>query len=98
MMNELEEQLRSAGGLGDLPLAVLSAGRLDDTGRMGLSDDDWAAVRQTNQDGQARLARLSTRARQQIVEDSTHHIPLEQPEAVVAAIRQVALEIAAQNG
>ncbi|MDB4895453.1 MAG: alpha/beta hydrolase fold [Firmicutes bacterium] len=98
VLGDVEEQVRSAGGLGDQPLAVLSSERFDQVGGPGLSAAEWAAIQQANEDGQARLIRLSTRCRQQIVEGSGHWIPLEQPEAVVAAIRQIALEIAAQNG
>jgi pimeloyl-ACP methyl ester carboxylesterase len=38
---------------------------------------------------QVRLARLSTRGKQIVVPDSTHMIPLERPDAVISAVREV---------
>jgi pimeloyl-ACP methyl ester carboxylesterase len=38
---------------------------------------------------QPELARLSTRGRRAIVEGSGHQIPIEQPRAVVEAVREV---------
>jgi pimeloyl-ACP methyl ester carboxylesterase len=44
-------------------------------------------------DLQARLVRLSTRGRQVIVPDSNHGIPLERPDSVAAAIRDVCADV-----
>jgi pimeloyl-ACP methyl ester carboxylesterase len=78
--------------LGDLPLVVLSRGRpsraQDFAGAAVtpeyLTDVDrvWAAL-------QAELAGLSTRSVQRVVVDSGHAIPLEAPDAVVDAVRDV---------
>jgi hypothetical protein len=40
-------------------------------------------------DLQVQLARLSTRGKQIVVPDSTHMIPIERPDAVVSAVREV---------
>ena len=86
------DEVRAAGNLGDRPLVVLTAGKnpdpkdlpkgvdlreLDDFHKMWMNDL------------QVREAHLSTRGRQRIVADSTHMIPLERPDTVIAAIREV---------
>jgi pimeloyl-ACP methyl ester carboxylesterase len=62
------------GGYGDLPLVTISA---TDPGDYRLRQQDA-------------LARLSTRGRHVIASRSGHWIPLEQPEVVISAIREVA--------
>ena len=61
-------------GYGDLPLVTISA-----------TDPGNYRLRQ-----QEALARLSTRGRHIIAPRSGHWIPLEQPEVVISAIREVA--------
>lgn len=93
------EEVRTAGNLGDRPLVVLTAGKnpdakdlpkgvdlreLDDFHKMWMNDL------------QVREAHLSTRGKQQIVADSTHMIPLERPDTVIAAIREVCDAVKAQ--
>ena len=65
--------------LGDLPLVVLSRGRAE-------GDAEREA---THREQQAELLRLSRSSRQVIAERSGHGILVEQPELVVAAIRDV---------
>jgi pimeloyl-ACP methyl ester carboxylesterase len=73
--------------LGDLPLVVLTAGRAES---WGLPEGDAVAMRKLWVDElQPELARLSTRGRRVIVEGSGHQIPIEQPRAVVEAVREV---------
>jgi len=85
------EQARAAGGMGDKPLVVLTAGKADRAGLACVLDRQqieesqriWVDVLQM------RLARLSTRAKQVVVADSGHDIPTEDPEAVVNAVRDL---------
>jgi pimeloyl-ACP methyl ester carboxylesterase len=86
-------EVRAAGGLGDRPLVVLTAGR-------GFSFDDPALARKAADyhevwvhEMQAQLARLSTRGRQVIVEGSGHAIQYEAPGAVADAVRDVVEEV-----
>jgi pimeloyl-ACP methyl ester carboxylesterase len=46
---------------------------------------------------QPKLARLSTRGRQVIVEKSGHGMPNQAPEAVVAAVREVLADVRNQR-
>jgi hypothetical protein len=63
--------------LGDLPLVVLSRGRAEDD----------AAGEEGHRVEQAQLVALSRFGRQVVAERSGHHIPLQEPELVVSAIR-----------
>jgi pimeloyl-ACP methyl ester carboxylesterase len=63
----------SADGYGDLPLVTLSS-----------TDPGDYRIRQ-----QEELARLSTRGRHIVASNSGHWIPLDQPEVVIGAIRDV---------
>jgi pimeloyl-ACP methyl ester carboxylesterase len=65
--------VREAGGLGDLPLIVLTQGQ---------GPDGWSAL-------QRELAAKSRRGRQVLVPDSGHGIPMEAPGAVVDAVREI---------
>lgn len=83
------EQARAAGSLGDKPLIVLTAGRKPPPTAL-LSEADlndyqrvWAG------DLQLRLARLSSRGKREIVDDSGHDIPAERPDAIVSAVREI---------
>lgn len=83
-------EARAAGGLADRPLIVLTRGR-----PFG-HDPDPAIERQLSTyfqiwvyELQAQLARLSTRGRQVIVQNSGHNIPEEAPSEAVSAIREV---------
>lgn len=66
-----------AGGYGDLPLITISS-----------TDPGEHRLRQ-----QEALARLSTRGRHIVASKSGHWIPLDQPDAVVAAIRDILREV-----
>jgi len=85
---ESAEQVRESGNLGDRPLIVLTAG---DVGPPDpdMSKKDWAAAIAAHAERQRKLARLSTRGQQIVVEKSGHDIQLEQPQAVTNAIRSV---------
>lgn len=89
---ESAEEVRRAGNLGDRPLVVLTAGKDPEAKDLpkGVSMEEMREFRNTwVNDLQVRQARLSTRGKQIVVPDSTHMIPMERPDAVVGAIRDV---------
>ncbi len=71
--------------LGDIPLIVLSRSKSDYPPEVA----SLLIPEHTAQ--QARMATLSTKASQQIVPNSGHHIQLDAPDAVVSAIRTLVL-------
>ena len=80
---ECGEQARSAGGLGDRPLIVLTAGK--QTIRSPEDEEDresWIRL-------QSQLVQLSSRGRQVVVRNSGHMIPYEVPEEIIGAVREV---------
>ena len=86
---DLDGAARNAGGLGDRPLVVLTAGRY--WAPPGL-EKEAAEYHQTwVHQLQASLARLSTRGRQVVVD--AEHGMAEAPEAIVTAARQVVDEV-----
>lgn len=72
----------------DLPLIVLTRGRADLAG-WGLSRAEQDEMFRIWREGHAELARQSTRGRLSVVEQTGHMIMIEQPEAVIAAIREI---------
>jgi pimeloyl-ACP methyl ester carboxylesterase len=90
--DESADEVRAAGTLGDKPLIVLTAGK-DNTNVVqlpkGFSREDYQVSHSLFEDLQAEQAHLSNRGRQIIVSDSGHMIPLERPDVVVSAVRQV---------
>jgi len=86
------EEVRRTGNLGDRPLVVLTAGKDLEAKDLpkGVSVEGMREFRKTwVNDLQVRQTRLSTRGKQIVVPDSTHMIPMERPDAVVNAIREV---------
>jgi pimeloyl-ACP methyl ester carboxylesterase len=80
--------VRSAGTLGDRPLIVLTATTQDDIAPEIPPSDAQAEEDLWVQQLQPQLARLSTHGKQ-IVVDSSHEMPTEHPEVVIAAIHEV---------
>jgi pimeloyl-ACP methyl ester carboxylesterase len=75
------EELRAAGDIGDLPLVVVTAERIE---------DEWlATVPELEARFQARLAGLSSDAIHVVATGSGHFVHKEEPDVVVAAIRAV---------
>jgi pimeloyl-ACP methyl ester carboxylesterase len=68
------------GRLGDIPLIVLSRGKMSDP--PSARDLAW-------REGQQQLLDLSTRSEQIFADQSGHNIHLDQPEAVVNAVRRL---------
>ncbi|MFN2602218.1 MAG: alpha/beta fold hydrolase [Gemmatimonadaceae bacterium] len=85
-----------AGGFGDKPLIVLTRGKIDTPANPSDMDRQYAAYTQVwMHEIQPKLARLSTRGRQIIVEKSGHDIPDEAPETIIAAVREILDDIKA---
>jgi hypothetical protein len=80
--------------LGDVPLTVLTAGMPLDFGDPELNRQAAAYQQVWIHQIQYKLARLSTRGRQIVVEHSTHNIA---HEAVTSAIRDLVFEIRRQE-
>jgi pimeloyl-ACP methyl ester carboxylesterase len=78
-------QVRAAGTLGDTPLTVLTA--LQPGSRSPQLHRRWL------DDLQPRLIHLSSRGQQRFAEHSSHNIPVEEPGAVVKAVREVFAEV-----
>ena len=77
------QRTRTTHVLGDLPLIVLSRGLPQDSGPAGQKGEE-----EHNRD-QAGLVALSRLGKQVVAERSGHHIPLDEPDLVVAAIRDL---------
>lgn len=83
-----------AGGFGDRPLIVLTRGKVEQTANPSEEDRQFTAYEQVWQrEIQPKLARLSTRGRQVVVEQSGHRIHEQAPEVVVAAVREVLADV-----
>jgi len=91
------EEARSAGGMADKPLIVLTSGKtLGATFISGLNEQGTAQFQRTwVQDLQPRLVRLSTRGKQIVLPDANHNIPAERPEAIIAAVREICAAVPA---
>jgi pimeloyl-ACP methyl ester carboxylesterase len=76
--------VRSTGGLEEMPLIVLTQGR-------PIQDPNSAAagVRRGWVDLQRRFAQRSSRGRQVLVAGSGHGIPVEAPDQVISAVREI---------
>jgi pimeloyl-ACP methyl ester carboxylesterase len=87
------EQAQRVGTLGDKPVIVLTRGKIPNPAQPTERDRQYAAYMQVwMHEIQPKIARLSTRGKQIIVENSGHEIPDEAPEAVVSAVLQVLAE------
>jgi pimeloyl-ACP methyl ester carboxylesterase len=91
---DLDNAARNAGGLGDRPLVVLTAGKYWAPEGLEKAAAEYQEVRVRKL--QASLARLSNRGRQVVV-DAHHNIGEEAPEAVVMAVQQVVHEVASTS-
>ena len=91
-------QAAAAGGFGDRPLIVLTAGKVDTSAHPTEEDRQFVAYRQVwMHEIQPKLARLSTHGRQIILGQSGHQIPRDAPDAVIAAAREVVADVRAQQ-
>jgi pimeloyl-ACP methyl ester carboxylesterase len=78
------DRVRSTGGLENMPMIVLAQGSLsqDTTSTEGQVQGGWI-------DLQRLFAQRSTRSHVVVVTNSGHGIPLEAPDAVIAAVREM---------
>jgi pimeloyl-ACP methyl ester carboxylesterase len=92
---ESAKQVRSAGGMGDRPLIVLTAGRMEFRPDPLMTPDKQDQLRNLWINIlQAEEARLSTRGRQIVLKDSGHIVQFERPDAVENAVHEVWSEAA----
>lgn len=87
-MEVSSEQAANSTTFGDKPLIVLTAGK----GVLGVpvQDKEWAELQKIWINHlQVQLANLSTRGKRMMVPDSDHMIPLERPDTIVNAVREV---------
>lgn len=80
-------EVQPLASLGDLPLVVLTHGIPQPAPNMPAEVNE--AYEKSWQEMQAELARLSTNGKQIIATESGHDIHIDQPELVIAAIREV---------
>lgn len=76
---------RNISSLGDIPLVVIQHGRVEPQ----MNEELTAVVEETNRRLQAAVAAQSPQGRLIVAEESGHNIPYEQPEVVLAAIRDI---------
>ncbi len=81
-------EARTAGGLGDRPLIVLTAGKAFIPDEPAAAKEAAAFHQVWVNEVQPKLVRLSTRGRQIIVEKSGHGIQFEAPDDVIGAVRE----------
>jgi hypothetical protein len=78
-----QKRTRTEHVLGDIPLIVLSRGIPEDSSPAGQAGE------QEHNSDQAALVALSRIGKRVVAKQSGHHIPLDEPDLVVAAIREV---------
>jgi pimeloyl-ACP methyl ester carboxylesterase len=83
------EELQAAGPLPDVPLVVVTAG-ISEGWPPGWDADTFDALRAAQQ---ADLATFTPQGRQVIAEESTHHVPSQQPSIIVEAVEAVLSEL-----
>lgn len=92
-MDKIFAQAQHTGPFGDLPMVVLTAGQfleklpyqidVETTARLqDVWSDVWPRL-------QAELTELSTNADWRVIEEASHYIPLDAPEAIVVAVKDV---------
>ena len=86
-VSESAAQAATAGSLGDIPLAVLSSD--PDRPQLDLPEDLVKPTNEAWQQMQNELAQLSSRSTHTVVKNSGHYIQLDQPGAVIEAIKKV---------
>jgi pimeloyl-ACP methyl ester carboxylesterase len=86
------EEARKAGSLGDVPLIVLTGGKFNTPADPRDVEDARAFHQLWVHELQPKLARLSSRGRQIIIEKSGHGIQFEAPDVLIGAIRELIVE------
>ena len=85
------------GSLGDKPLVVLSRGLVQMSTGPGVSAEDVAGYKAAEDEMQAEMAALSSRGKQIIAEDCSHHIQVDRPQLVIDTIREVVEAVRAES-
>lgn len=80
---------RHIKSLGDIPLAIISAGRPAISAGHGISEADAERFKEVAAELHTEMAALSTRGKRVIAEESGHYVQVNQPGIVVDAIREV---------
>ena len=83
------EEARNAGPLGDVPLIVLTGGKFVTPRNPADVPEARAFHHMWVHELQPKLAQLSSRGRQIIIENSGHGIQFEAPDVLIAAIREI---------
>jgi pimeloyl-ACP methyl ester carboxylesterase len=83
--------------LGDLPLVVISAGKLVVPDMINLSAEERASVMNVWAECQTDLVALSSKGRQVIAEEAGHYVHIDRPDLVIEAIREVVEAAQAQD-
>lgn len=83
------EEARNAGSLGDVPLIVLTGGKFVTPRNPAYVAEARAFHQVRVHELQPKLARLSSRGRQIIIENSGHGIQFEAPDVLITAIREI---------
>ena len=93
--DDISEHQMDMRGLGNVPLIVIRHGR---QGMWGLVPDKERAAETRWQELQTQLVKKSTAAKLEVAEMSGHGIPLEQPDIIVDAIKQLVTKWRAKVG
>jgi len=91
-MDAIEQISSEAGktnGFGDLPLIVLTAGRMPSVLPQAITPEIWSQFETTHHELQVELTALSTRGEQRIIADAGHYIHYRRPDVVIRAIGDV---------
>jgi pimeloyl-ACP methyl ester carboxylesterase len=86
-LEEYKAELRAAGGLGEKPLIVLIARQ--SLLNVPLPPLDLVALNQLWIENEKLLAQLSARGKWIMVQNSTHMMPFNRPDAIVSAVHEV---------
>jgi len=94
---EVDQAAASAGGLGNRPLIVLTAGKYwkpdDPVAPREIAEFHEVWVHQLQSD----LANLSTDGKHLIIESSDHAIPEQAPEVIASAVQEVVIKLRQQG-
>ena len=82
------EVATAAGSLGDVPIVVLTAGNKFGANE-GAAPAETMLLRRVWSEAGATIAAASTRGAQRVVQDASHVIQVEEPQAVIGAVRDV---------
>lgn len=95
--SEVDQAAASAGGLGNRPLIVVTAGKYwkpdDPVAAREIAEFHEVWVHQLQSD----LASLSTDGKQLIVESSDHAMPEQAPEVIASAVKEVVMKLRQQG-